>query len=132
VSPSRRRTRLDASMPLKFGADRHVMLGQVTYGDFESPEFKSNLSNIYSTFMLKKRGYADEHEVRLVCDMFENGDEAKGIKVAIDLATLIEQVVVAPYAPDGLLAVVQRQVTWRGLRMVPVGRSKLLDVHDVY
>lgn len=123
-------SRLDDAVPTVFASDRHVMLGLVSYGDYQSPEFRSDPSNMYSAFMLKKIEYRTECEVRLVCDMFK-GDNLDGIAVPVHLPRLIERVVVSPYAPANF----ERYVT--GIRnsksyTFDVTRSSVLDRAKVY
>ena len=122
--------RLDAAMPLTFPGDRHIMLGQVQYGDYQSLEFQSDPSNVYSHFMLKKVNYADEREVRIVCDLGQTG-AAKGIPVVVDLNVLIERIVVSPYALNGVALNVERIVRSGGY-WFPVAPSSIREIEKVY
>lgn len=122
--------RLDAAMPLAFPQDRQIMLGQVRYGDYESLEFRSDPSNVYSQFMLKKVNYEDEREVRAVCDLGQPAT-AKGIPVVVDLNVLIERVVVSPYAPKAVALHVERLVRSGGY-WFHVAPSTIRDVTTVY
>ena len=122
--------RLDSAMPLTFPRDQHIMLGQVHYGDYESIDFKSDPSNVYSHFMLKKVNYADECEVRAVSDLGQKAT-VKGIPVAVDLNVLLERIVVSPYAPNGVALNVERVVRSGG-HWFPVAPSLIHKVAKVY
>src|SRR5207302_959477 len=122
--------KLDASVPVSFANDRHVMLGMVTYGDYDAADFRSDPSNKYSTFMMKKIGYADEREVRLVVDMFR-GEHLKGVDIPMNMRGLVERVVVSPYANPGLAAGLEKFCRGLGYTM-PVLQSSLREVATVY
>jgi hypothetical protein len=101
--------RLDAALPLRH-EQRHVMLGLVTYGDYSSLDFRSDLTNVYSSFMSKKVNYSEEREVRVICD----GDfqvEQKGLRIPIDYPALVERVLVSPYSGPSFVTRVQRFCT---------------------
>jgi hypothetical protein len=121
---------LDAAMPLTFLADRHIMLGEVRYGDYDSLEFQSDPGNCYSQFMLKKVNYGDEREVRALCDSGRM-TTAKGVSVAVDLNVLVLRVVVSPYAPKGFALHVERIVRSGGYSF-PVDTSSIREVATVY
>jgi hypothetical protein len=113
--------RLDAALPLEYGAYQHVMLGLMRYGDH-----RTDLGNPYSLFMTKKVHYADEHEVRLL--FMSNGPvEQKGFQVPVDWPTLVEQIVVSPYGSDPFTAAVKHVCKRHGFTF-PVVRSTARDV----
>jgi hypothetical protein len=107
------------------------MLGLVTYGDYEDSDFRSDPSNKYSTFMLKKVGYADEREVRLLVDMFSGDKPTKGFNMRVDMTNLVERVVVSPYAPAGLARGLEKFCRGLGYS-IPIVQSSLRDVATVY
>lgn len=105
--------RLDAALPLRHEY-HHVMLGLVTYADYESTDSRSDLTNLYSAFMSKRVNYADEREVRITCTGDPN-HEQKGLRIPIDYPALVERVLVSPYSGPGFFNEVKRFCTKQGI-----------------
>jgi len=106
-------SRLESVLPLRHG-HHHVMLGLVTYADYESTDSRSDLTNLYSAFMSKRVNYADEREVRIICagDPYQ---EQKGLRISIDYPRLVERVLVSPYSGPGFVTGVQRFCKQQGI-----------------
>jgi hypothetical protein len=118
--------RLDAALPFVRAPHQNVMLGLVTYGDYDDAGFRSDFTNGYSAFMLKKVQYEDEDEVRVLCDMLKPSEE-KGVRVRVDWGSIIERVVVSPYG--GLPFTKAVQMLCRNLGYTfPVVRSSAREV----
>lgn len=122
--------RLDAGVPRDIGAYEHVMMGCVTYGDYEDEGFRTQLNNGFAPLMIKKIQYADEHEVRLVLQQVVDTNKA-GIAVPVEFKTIVETVVISPYGAEPFRNAAERFCRDRGLR-VPVIRSKALEVLQVF
>lgn len=98
---------LNSAVPGKH-LDRHIMLGLVKYGDYDSAGFESDLTNVFSTFMIKRMNYVDEREVRLVVAAV-HGLPVSGFYVKVsDWSVLIERIVVSPYAAKTFVRLVEK------------------------
>ena len=99
--------------------DEKFFLGIVKYIDYESEWIDAG--NLLSPFVHKRKSFEHEREVRAVVTKFPTGESgfdftqetiAHGLQLRVDLERLIENIYVAPSAPDwlsGLVsAVVQR------------------------
>lgn len=118
--------RLDSALPFYREEHQNVLLGLVTYADYDAPDFRSDFSNWYSRFMLKKVQYADESEARVLCDVGATSD-AKGIRIGVNWGELIERVVVSPYAGDAFTRAAESFCRQHGFSF-PVSRSSARDV----
>jgi hypothetical protein len=119
-----------------------LYIGRVRYIDFRAAEMPSD--NAFWPVIHKRLPYGFEREVRLVTQPFVLNEEVGavaaregkdplavvrdvapvGYDVVVDPAKLIQEVVVAPQAPDWLLDLI-REVTKRYRIDVPVKRSDL-------
>jgi hypothetical protein len=102
--------------------DERVFLGIIEYIDYENESIDSG--NILSAFVHKRKSFEHEREVRALVMKLPVGDEndpglhfdretiAHGLKIKVDLERLIENIYVAPSAPnwfaDLVRALVQR------------------------
>lgn len=118
--------RLDAGLPFARSPHQNVLLGLVTYADYDDPNVQSDFTNWYSAFMLKKVQYQDEHEVRVLCDVGSPSEE-KGVRVHVDWNRIVERVVVSPYAGTGFARAAESFCQRQGLSC-PVVRSSARDV----
>lgn len=92
--------RLDAELPIDVHGDRHIMLGCVSYGDYDSAEYVTDPSNIFSAVMSKRDAFADEREVRALCDAGGSSDNSVGFFVQVNLNQMLTRIVVSPIAPS--------------------------------
>jgi len=116
---------LNASLPLGWNS-REVLLGLVSYGDYDSPEYVRDVTNHFNLFMSKRLEHEDDHEVRAVIgDWRITREEAMdGLAVSVLSHTLVEAVVTAPGAPDWFVDTVAAACRAFNLD-VPVERSAL-------
>lgn len=117
---------LEAALPFQRGPHQNVLLGLVRYADYDDPTVQSDFTNWYAAFMLKKVQYADEHEVRVICDM-GTASEEKGVRMHVDWSRIVERVVVTPYAGKAFTHAAESFCGKHGLN-VPVVRSSARDV----
>ena len=122
-----------------FKGDVPVHIGKVNYVDYDTTFIPE--SNAFSLYLHKRKGFEHEKEVRAIILEFppkevrEVREESKGIldlpdicKVGkyfdIDIFILIHKIVVAPFAPDWFIELVQ-SVTDQYNLTVPVTKSSL-------
>ena len=91
----------------------HISLGNVVYIDYS--EWDGGLEQPIQRFLLKRRSFAFEHEIRALTPgsghpPTEEHLKGKGIDVTIDLHTLIEKIYVSPQSPNWLLRLVKSMV----------------------
>jgi hypothetical protein len=98
---------LDRELPLDVADDRHIMLGCVTYGDYDSSDYTTEVSNVYSPVMSKRDAFSDEKEVRALCDAGASPEHSKGFYVSANMNRLITAVVVSPVAPEWFRATIE-------------------------
>ena len=112
-----------------------IHIGKINYVDYEKifiPE-----ANMFSKFLHKRISFEHEHEVRAVAMRVPEKDITQNLAVShwpdicevgqyyeIDLSKLVHQIVVAPFAGDWLVELVQSVTDKYGLK-VPVARSPL-------
>ena len=118
--------RLEVALPFTRAPHQNVLLGLVKYADYDDPDVRSDFTNRYSAFMLKKIQYQDEQEVRILCDVGSPSEE-KGVRVHVDWSRVIERVVVSPYAGVGFTRAAQSFCQRQGLPCSVV-RSSARDV----
>ena len=82
-------------------------LGKVTYLNYESENFPRH--NLLTRFMHKRESYLHEKEVRAVL-ITEGIDEENKSIVPVDLAKLINEIIIGPDCRPPLPEVVQRMV----------------------
>lgn len=93
---------------------RLVFLADVTYADLATDAIPED--NFFFPALIKHRSFAHEHEVRaLASDFDEPQPTGPGFNVTVDLAVLVEAIVVAPRAPDYYLRTLRSLVERYGL-----------------
>jgi hypothetical protein len=111
--------------------DEHTYVGTVEYIDFEHDWLPEG--NTFYPFVHKRLSFAHEREVRALITQFPTSDQGIDFKAAapdvglerkVDLATLIEQVYVAPTSPAWFRSLVT-QVCKRYSLEKPVLQSSL-------
>jgi hypothetical protein len=90
-----------------------VNIHPITYLDFDAdlPQIEEDTPD-YFLLLLKRIVFVHEAEVRLVAERAPDSPEGRGFSVRCDLATLVDEVVVSPYAPEWLCSVLD-EVTKR-------------------
>ena len=117
-----------------------IYVGRISYVDYENHFIPEN--NLFSPFLHKRQSFEHEREVRAITvefplkagtdnpPCFEIDDSQDicdvGIYYEVDLSLLIQEVIVAPYAPDWLIELVQSVATRYDLK-APVIKSRLGD-----
>ena len=113
-----------------------IYVGRISYADYENHFIPEN--NLFSPFLHKRQSFEHEREVRAITVKFplkagtdNEIDDSQdicdvGIYYEVDLSLLIQEVVVAPYAPDWLIELVQSVATRYDLK-APVIKSRLAD-----
>ena len=83
-----------------------VYVGRVSYVDYDTAQI--SLDNLFNLYLHKRRSFEHEHEVRAIT-VAKDGDTAPwgGEYVEVDIGTLIEKVVVAPYADTWFIELVE-------------------------
>ena len=83
-----------------------IYVGKVLYADYETADI--SLENLFNLYLHKRRSFEHEREVRAITYMEEGATAAwTGQYYAVDVEMLIEQVVVAPYADEWFIDLVQ-------------------------
>ena len=115
--------------------DETVHLGEVKYIDYDK-EF-INTINLFEPFMHKRKSFEYEKEIRAVVgkwprDVFDPSVETipHGLKIEVDLKTLVERIFIAPSAPTWFVDLVKAVIVKYGYEF-QVTRSKL-DEEAVY
>ena len=115
-----------------FTASHPIRLGRINYIDYETSFSASG--SMLSQFFFKRKNFEHEREVRAVTQHFWDGSQLDfsprfdvGNYYEVDLSILIHEVVVAPYAQDWLLELVQSVAARYNLR-APVVQSRLADL----
>ena len=114
------------SLSKSFTCEDSVFIGRVTYTDYDKDIIP--LRNALFPYFHKRKSFEHEHEVRAIAthhppkDVFEVGTYH-----GVDLSILILEVVVAPYADDWFVELVQSVASRYGLG-VPVRKSKLAEL----
>ena len=116
-----------------FTGSPDVMIGRVSYIDYDTTFI--NESNAMAPYLHKRTSFEYEHEVRAVTMNVPSQDGAvdlstdicdTGLYYDVDIALLVEEVVVAPHAEDWFVELVQSVAARYNLK-VPVRRSSLAD-----
>ena len=116
-----------------FTCSEDILIGSVNYVDYDShfiPE-----GNAFYPYLHKRNGFEHEKEIRAIVQ--EIPPKGQGVDYSrdicdigkyyeVDLPVLIQEVVVAPFAPDWFLELV-KSVTFRHTREFPVVKSTLVD-----
>ena len=121
------------SLKGSFTCDEWILIGRVSYADYETTFIAED--NTMAPFLVKRAAFEHEREVRAVHQNFPyvdghidvSGDGIDGgAYFDVDIDLLIKEVMVAPYAEDWFLELVQSVATRYNLK-VPVRRSSLAD-----
>ena len=97
-----------------FKGDEAVFVGKVNYLDFEISSIDA--SNAFAPFLTKRVQFAHEQEIRAIISDIPTRDGAidystdsygVGNYVVVDLASLITEIVVAPYADDWFVDLIE-------------------------
>ena len=122
-----------------FSGQTPVYIGKVNYIDYSSTFIPEG--NAFAYYLHKRRAFEHEKEVRAIILKFPPMEPAKkelgilglpdicevGMYFEVDIATLIEEIVVAPFAPDWFIELVQSVTAQYGLP-VSVRKSSLSDL----
>ena len=119
------------SFKKSFTCSKEVYIGRVSYVDYKT-EFIPE-SNAFYPFLHKRKSFAHEHEVRAIttyftgeiCNKLRRAD-LTGIYYEVDLSLLIKQVIVAPFAQDWFVELVNSVVDRYDLN-IPIVKSALAD-----
>ena len=122
------------SFKTSFACSQFIYIGSVSYVDYES--FFIPDGNIFFPFLHKRKSFEHEHEVRAINSRFASQDDEismqlyhdriSGTYYEVDLSLLIQQVVVAPFAPEWFLELV-KSITARYNFNFPVVKSTQAD-----
>ena len=115
------RTSFPALRDSFIGAER-IHIGKVNYIDYER-DIMNLQSNALSAFLYKRNHFRHENEVRAVCMNVTNMQSASQY-IEVDLDKMIEQIVIAPYAPTWFKELV-REVGARLQLKAPIVDSQL-------
>ena len=115
-----------------FKTDYHWMPGRVKYIDYDETSLSAT-GDFWRQFLHKRQSFEHEHEVRIIIQErrrtrpldFSPVYDA-GNYYEVDLSILIHEVVVAPYAQDWLVELVQSVADRYDLK-VPIVKSRLGD-----
>jgi hypothetical protein len=122
----------------KYQDKSQIVHGQVTYANFDKAKYRDG--NTASPFMFKRDSFKHENEFRAILQplIFENGyptnDSSKyplSIGIPIEPNTLFNKIVVAPYAPNWVVDLVQDVINKYDC-IIPVEKSLLFELTDKY
>ena len=100
----------------------NVFVGKVAYIDYDKQEIERR--NVLVPYLTKRTSFAHEREVRGIILSPEQHED--GTYHEVDLALLVQRVMVAPKSQDWFLELVQAVLDRYGLA-VPVSRSSLAE-----
>jgi hypothetical protein len=119
---------------LRVALPPQVLIGEVTYIDYETQGFPpSNAFNVFNFIMHKRLSFEHERELRAILWEMSGTPEAKsllarvgpiGLAIPVDLTTLIENVYVSPTAAPWFAGLVEAMTKKCGLDF-PVKQSVL-------
>ena len=113
--------------------EESISIGRVSYADYETTFIDE--SNVMSPFLVKRKSFEHEHAVRAIRMKFPSTDGRidysqavfdGGAYFDVDIDLLVKDVVIAPYAEDWFVELVQSVATRYNLQ-APVRRSSLAD-----
>lgn len=107
---------LEASL----GDQTDVEIGHVQYVDF-----KTAFAGPYERIYVKRKSLAHEAEVRAVFKRMSMENPPAGLMVPVDLEQLVMAVVVSPFAPPWLHALLEKTMMRHGVNL-PLRQSELL------
>lgn len=94
--------------------EKDFTISRVEYGNYESGYFGHGNSNL--AFIHKPDFYSDEKEIRAIIELqheagwihdWENEENENGIYVPVNLDILIDEIIVAPFAPKWYFEIIQ-------------------------
>ena len=113
--------------------EESIFIGRVWYADYETTFIDE--SNVMSPFLVKRKSFEHEREVRAIhmkvlsvdgrIDYSQSAFDG-GAYFDVDIDLLVKEVVIAPYAEDWFVELVQSVATRYNLQ-APVRRSSLAD-----
>ena len=119
------------SLRKSFTGSQRMRFGRINYIDHEADY--PDTTSFWSPFLQKRKSFAHEHEVRVIIQEFPPEQifdltplYDAGNYYEVDLSILIHEVVVAPYAPDWLVKLVQSVAVRYKLKAL-VNKSRLGD-----
>ncbi len=121
-----------SSLKQSLRSSEHIYIGKVNYVDYEHHQIPER--NLFDSYLYKRHDFKHEEEVRAITTTFPKSAEEVhqppdicdvGRYFEVDLSLLIKAIVVAPYADDWFLELVQSMVTNLSELDVPVERSNL-------
>ena len=116
-----------------FTCSKEIYIGSVNYVDYDSHFIPED--NLFSPYLHKRKSFEHEREIRAIAWEMPSNEHGVdwaqdicdiGIYYEIDLPLLIQEVVVAPFAPDWFLELV-KSVTVHYNFEFPVVKSVLAD-----
>ena len=124
------------SLAASLKGDETVCIGRVKYVDYEKTFIPEG--NMFSAYLHKRRSFEHEREVRAVHARLPESNDDKlrshavpdicetGLYLEVDLAELIQEVVIAPSADDWFVELTQSVAAKFSLE-APIRRSALAD-----
>lgn len=121
------------SFKKSFTCSENIYIGKVSYVDYKRAWIPDG--NAFSPYLYKQKSFMHEHEVRAISARSNPQDEVykklrdedlTGVYYEVDLLLMIKEVIVAPFAPDWFLELVNSVVDRYNLK-VPVVKSALAD-----
>ena len=121
------------SLSESFVGNEVIYIGRVSYIDYKEDFIRE--SNIFAPYLNKRKSFEHENEVRAINQDFPIGNGRVdlsqnicdvGTYFDVDLSLLVKEVVVAPFAEDWFLKLVQSVTNLYNLD-VPVRKSDLAD-----
>ncbi|MCY3567314.1 MAG: DUF2971 domain-containing protein [Chloroflexi bacterium] len=105
-----------------FQCEEAIFVGMVNYVDYETTFIPEN--NVLLPYFHKRREFHHEQEVRAISNQLFNQDGSRSLGAraqslgeyyAVELSTLVQEIVVAPYAPDWFIELVSSVAERYGL-----------------
>jgi hypothetical protein len=107
-------------------SQEQVYVAEIRYIDYRTEDFEEELhDNSLTPLVYKRRSFEHEKELRAIaCRAFSTKTPKWGIKVTVDIPTLIEAVFVSPNAPSWFNPIIEDVVRRYGFKF-PVHQSDL-------
>ena len=121
------------SLSQSFTSSDSIFIGKVNYVDYDTTFIPEG--NSFFPYLHKRQSFEHEREVRTITQNMPARDGkidlpqevcAIGTYYAVELSLLVQEVIVAPYADDWFIRLVQSVAARYGLR-APVSRSGLAE-----
>ena len=122
------------SLSQSFTCNDSIYIGKVNYVDYDTTFIPER--NVFFPYFHKRQSFEHEREVRAITLNMPTRDgkidlsqevHAIGSYYDVDLSSLVQEVIVAPYADDWFIRLVQSVAARYGL-MAPVSRSGLAEL----